>query len=47
MGAVAQGWLSYQLTDSAFALGWGSAGWSLASLVLSLCGGALTFVWGV
>ena len=42
MSSVAQGWLVYQLTGSAFALGWVSAGWSISTLVLSLYGGAVT-----
>jgi MFS family permease len=42
MSSVAQGWLVYQITGSAFALGWVSAGWSLSSLLLSLYGGAIT-----
>ena len=42
MGSVAQGWLVYQLTGSAFALGWVGAGWSISTLVLSLYGGAIT-----
>jgi MFS family permease len=41
MGGVAQGWLVYQLTDSALALGWVSAARSVARLILSLYGGAL------
>jgi len=41
MSSVAQGWLVYKLTGSAFALGWVSAGWSIATLVLSLFGGAI------
>ena len=42
MGSVAQGWLVYQLTGSAFALGWVGAGWSVSTLMLSLYGGAIT-----
>ena len=42
MGSVAQGWLVYQLTGSAFALGWVSAGWSISTLILSLYGGVIT-----
>ena len=42
MSTVAQGWLVYRLTDSAFALGWVGAGWSISSLVLSLPAGAIT-----
>ena len=41
MGTVVQGWLAYQLTGSALALGWVAAGRSVARLVLSLYGGAL------
>jgi len=41
MGAVAQGWLVYQLTGSALALGWVSSARSIARLLLSLYGGAL------
>lgn len=41
MSGVAQGWLVYELTGSAFALGWVSAGWSISTLVLSLYGGVL------
>jgi len=41
MGNVVQGWLVYELTGSAFALGWVGAGWSLATLALGLYGGAL------
>jgi MFS family permease len=41
MGSVAQGWLVYQLTGSALALGWVSAARSVARLLLSLYGGTL------
>jgi MFS family permease len=41
MGTVAQGWLVYDLTGSAFALGWVSSGWAISSLILSLYGGAV------
>ena len=41
MGTVARGWLTYQLTGSAVALGWVSAGSSIARLLLSPYGGAL------
>jgi MFS family permease len=41
MGSVAQGWLVYQITGSALALGWVSAARSVARLALSLYGGAL------
>lgn len=40
MGSVAQGWLVYQLTGSALALGWVSSARSIARLFLSLFGGA-------
>jgi MFS family permease len=41
MGTVAQGWLAYELTGSALALGLVTAGRSVARLILSLYGGAL------
>ena len=41
INTVAQGWLVYKLTGSAFALGWVSAGWAVSSLFLSLYGGAI------
>ena len=41
MGSVAQGWLAYELTGSALALGGISAARSVARLVLSLYAGAL------
>ena len=41
MSNVVQGWLVYQLTGSAFALGWVSAGSSIATLVLSPYGGVI------
>jgi len=41
MGGLAQGWLVYQLTGSAFALGWVGSGWSISTLLLSLYGGAV------
>ena len=41
MSGVAQGWLVYELTGSAFALGWVSAGWSIATLSLALYGGVV------
>ncbi|MBN1400195.1 MAG: MFS transporter [Anaerolineae bacterium] len=41
MGMVAQGWLAYELTGSALALGLVTAGRSVARLVFSLYGGAL------
>ncbi|MFO7916580.1 MAG: MFS transporter [Anaerolineae bacterium] len=42
MGSVVQGWLVYQLTGSAFALGWVGAGWSVATLLLSPYGGVVS-----
>ena len=42
MGRVAQGWLIYELTGSAFALGWVSAGWSISNSILSLYGGVIS-----
>jgi MFS family permease len=41
MGTVVQGWLVYQITGSALALGWVSAARSVARLILSLYGGTL------
>ncbi len=41
MGTVAQGWLVYQLTGSALALGWVSSGWSISTFFLSLYGGVI------
>ena len=41
MSTVSQGWLVYDLTGSAFALGWVSSGWAISSLLLSLYGGAV------
>jgi MFS family permease len=41
MGSVAQGWLVYELTGSALALGWVSSARSIARLILSLYGGTL------
>ncbi|MFH1084901.1 MAG: MFS transporter [Chloroflexota bacterium] len=41
MGTVAQGWLVYSLTGSALAIGWVTAGSSIARIVFSLYGGAL------
>lgn len=41
MNSVVQGWLVYQLTGSAFALGLVGAGGSIATLVLSLYGGVM------
>jgi len=42
MGNVAQGWLVYQLTGSAFTLGWVNSGSSISILLLSLYGGAVS-----
>ncbi|MBN1580226.1 MAG: MFS transporter [Anaerolineae bacterium] len=42
MGSVGQGWLVYELTGSAFALGWVSAGWSISNSVLSPWGGVIS-----
>jgi predicted MFS family arabinose efflux permease len=42
MGGVGQGWLVYELTSSAFALGWVSAGWSISNSLLSPFGGVLS-----
>jgi len=41
MGSVAQGWLVYHITGSAFALGWVGAGWSVATLLLAPYGGVV------
>ncbi|MGI6376341.1 MAG: MFS transporter [Anaerolineae bacterium] len=41
MQNVVQGWLVYQLTESAFALGWVGAGWSVAMLAFGLFGGTI------
>jgi MFS family permease len=41
VNTVAQGWLVYELTGSAFALSWVGAGWAVSSLFLSLYGGAI------
>jgi MFS family permease len=41
MGTVAQGWLVYQLTGSALALGWVGTGGSMATLLFSLYGGVV------
>jgi len=41
MGTVVQGWLVFELTGSAFALGWVGAGWSVATLFLSPYGGVV------
>ena len=39
---VVRGWLVYNLTGSALALSWVGAGWSVATLVFSLVGGAVS-----
>lgn len=41
MGGVVQGWLVFHLTGSAFALGWVSAGMSVATLLVSPYGGVI------
>lgn len=41
LNTVAQGWLVYHITGSAFALGWVGAGWSVATLVLAPYGGVV------
>jgi len=42
MSGVGQGWLVYELTNSAFALGWVGAGWSISNSALSPWGGVLS-----
>ena len=42
MSTVAQGWLVYELTGSAFALGWVGAGWSVSALILSPYAGVIS-----
>jgi MFS family permease len=42
MGRVGSGWLIYELTGSAFALGWVSAGWSISNSILSPWGGVIS-----
>jgi MFS family permease len=42
MSNVVQGWQVYDLTGSAFALGWVSAAWSVTSVTLSLFAGVLS-----
>jgi len=42
MASVGQGWLVYELTGSAFALGWVSAGWSISNSILSPWGGVIS-----
>jgi len=41
MGMIARGWLIYDLTGSALALGWVSSGWGISILALSLFGGVV------
>jgi len=41
MGMVARGWLIYDMTGSALALGWVSSGWGISILALSLFGGVV------
>ena len=41
MGMLARGWLVYNLTGSALALGWVSSGWGISILLLSLFGGVV------
>jgi len=42
MGGVGQGWLVYEMTGSALALGWVSASWSISNSVLSPWAGVLS-----
>jgi predicted MFS family arabinose efflux permease len=42
MGSVGQGWLVYELTGSAFALGWVSAAWSVSNTLISPWGGVIS-----
>lgn len=42
MGGVGQGWIVYELTGSALALGWVSAGWSITNSLLSPWAGVLS-----
>jgi len=42
MGGVGQGWLVFEITGSALALGWVSAGWSITNSILSPWTGVLT-----
>jgi MFS family permease len=42
MGSVGQGWLVYEITGSALALGWVSAGWSISNSILSPWAGVLS-----
>jgi len=41
MGMIARGWLIYDMTGSALALGWVSSGWGISILALSLLGGVV------
>jgi MFS family permease len=41
MGMIARGWLVYDMTGSALALGWVSSGWAISILALSLFGGVV------
>jgi MFS family permease len=42
MGRVGSGWLVYELTGSAFALGWVSASWSISNSLVSPWGGVIS-----
>lgn len=42
MNSVGQGWLVYELTGSALALGWVSVGWSISNSLLSPWGGVIS-----
>jgi predicted MFS family arabinose efflux permease len=42
MGRVGSGWLVYELTGSAFALGWVSAAWSVSNMIISPWGGVIS-----
>ena len=41
VGMIARGWLIYDMTGSALALGWVSSGWGISILALSLFGGVV------
>ena len=41
LGMLARGWLIYDMTGSALALGWVSSGWGIGILALSLLGGVV------
>jgi len=41
MGMITRGWLIYDMTGSALALGWVSSGWGISILALSLFGGVV------